>query len=88
MLSVKIISGDSSAVSIVASYIPTTSYSFSVLIDFQKEPIGLFAVQIGINPTLIPKYFSGIDTSNTLTLSINPAAYSLDTTLDAINLTR
>ena len=83
-----IISGDSSAVSIVASYIPTTSYSFSVLIDFQKEPIGLFTVQIGINPTLISKYFSGIDVSNALTLSINPAAYSLDTTQDTSNLTR
>jgi hypothetical protein len=36
VISATIISGDSSAVSIVASYIPTDSYSFSVVIDLKK----------------------------------------------------
>jgi len=86
VLSVKIVSGDSSAVSIVASYIPTTSFSFSVEIDFGKEPIGLFSVQIGINPNLVQKYFSGIDTSKTLSVNVNPAYLALYTVADVDNL--
>jgi len=70
---VKIVSGDSSATSIVASYIPTTSYSFSIEISFGKEPIGLFGVQVGINSNLVQKYFSGIDVSRTLNINVNPA---------------
>lgn len=73
VLSVNIVSGDKSAVSIVASYIPTTSYSFSIEINFQKEPIGLFTVQIGVNQNLVQKYFSGIDVSKTLSVNVNPA---------------
>jgi hypothetical protein len=80
VLSVKIVSGDSSAVSIVGSYIPTSSYSFSVVIDFQREPIGVFSVKIGINPLLASKYFSGVDISNSITLDVNPALLSLDST--------
>jgi cysteine-rich repeat protein len=83
VLSVKIVSGDSSAVSILATYIPTSSYSFSVIIDFQKEPIGLFTAQIGINPALTSKYFSGVDTSNQLTVNVNPAFLSLATDTDS-----
>ncbi len=44
-----------------------------------KEPIGLFTVQIGINPNLVSKYFSGIDVSNRLTVNVNPAFLSLAT---------
>lgn len=78
VLSAKIISGDSSAVSIVGSYIPTTSYSFSVVIDFQREPIGIFSIKIGINPLLAAKYFTGLDISNSITLDVNPALLNLD----------
>jgi cysteine-rich repeat protein len=78
VLSVKIISGDASAVSIVATYIPTSSFSFSVVVDFQKEPIGLFTAQIGINPLLVRKYFKGINTGNQLTVNVNPAFLALD----------
>jgi hypothetical protein len=73
------VSGDTSAVSIVVSYIPTTSYSFSVVIDYQKEPIGLFTAQIGINPNLVSKYFNGINVSNQLAVNVNPAFLALDT---------
>jgi cysteine-rich repeat protein len=73
VLSAKIISGDTSAVSIVASYIPTTSFSFSVIVDFQKEPIGIFSIEIGISPRVATKYFKGIDISKKLTVNVNPA---------------
>lgn len=73
VLSVRITSGDTSTTGIVASYIPSTSFSFSIEINFQKEPIGLFSLQIGINPILVQKYFSGIDVSDRLTVNVNPA---------------
>jgi hypothetical protein len=76
---VKLVSGDKSFVSIKAQYIPTTSYSFSVEIDFGREPIGLFTVSIGIPQDLALKYFSGIDTSQKLSLDVNPAFLSLYT---------
>lgn len=77
MLLVKIISGDQGSTSIKAHYIPTTSYSFSVEIDFGREPIGLFRVQIGIKSGIALKYFSGINTSNKLEVDVNPAFLSL-----------
>lgn len=73
VLSVNLTSGFTSATSIVASYIPTTSYSFSIEINFGREPIGIFTVQIGINQSLRTQYFSGVDILNTLTLTVNPA---------------
>jgi hypothetical protein len=77
ILNVKIVSGDSSAVSIVTSYIPTTSFSFSIEINYGKEPIGLFSVQVGINQNLVQKYFSGINVRDTLNVNVNPAFLSL-----------
>ena len=50
VLSAKIISGDKSAVSIVAQYIPNSRYSFSVEVHFSKEPIGMFVLQVGVRP--------------------------------------
>ena len=44
VLKVDIISGDSSVTSIVASYIPTTSFMFALELDFSREPIGMFRV--------------------------------------------
>jgi hypothetical protein len=44
-----------------------------VEIDYGREPIGIFAAQIGINPNLVQKYFSGIDVSKTLIVNVNPA---------------
>ena len=77
VLSVRIVSGDSSTTGIVANYIPSTSFSFSIEINYQKEPIGAFGVQIGINPILVQRYFSGIDISNRLTVNVNPAFLAL-----------
>ena len=44
VLKVDIISGDSSATSIVASYLPTSSFKFAIELDFSREPIGMFSV--------------------------------------------
>lgn len=79
VLAVSIVSGDRATTGIKALYVLTTSFSFSIEIDFGREPIGLFTVQVGINPNLVQKYFSGIDTSNNINIDINPAFLSLYT---------
>jgi hypothetical protein len=76
VLDVKITKGFSSVVSIKSSYIPTSSFSFSVELDFGREPIGMFTAQIGLQKGLALKYFSGIDTSTTLSVDVNPAFLS------------
>jgi hypothetical protein len=76
VLDVKIIKGFSSVVSIKSSYIPGTTYSFSIEMDFGREPIGLFTAQIGIQSGIALKYFSGIDTTKTLSIDVNPAILS------------
>lgn len=77
ILSVQLVSGFVSTTSIVVSYLPSSSFSFSVEIGFGVEPIGMFTAQIGINPNLVQRYFSGIDVSNGLTVNVNPAFLSL-----------
>lgn len=72
-----IVSGDKASTSSRAQYIPTTSYSFSVEIDFGREPIGLFRVEIGVKSGIALKYFSGIDVSAKLGVDVNPAFLSL-----------
>jgi hypothetical protein len=77
VLAVNIISGDSSAVSIVARYIPTTRYSFSIEVDFGKEPIGMFVLNIGLRQSIATKYFGSMDTSKQLTVNVNPAYFTV-----------
>ena len=66
-----------SAISIIASYIPSSRNSFSVEVVFGKEPIGMFVLQLGLNPSLSSKYFQGIDTSSTINVNVNPAYFSI-----------
>lgn len=44
--------------------------------DFGREPIGLFTVQVGIQSGIALRYFSGIDTTKTLSIDVNPAILS------------
>ena len=78
VLIVKFTSGDSSANSIVTSYIPNSEYNFSVELDYGVEPIGIFSVQISLNPLIASKYFAGINTSATLNVNVNPALFSIN----------
>lgn len=77
VLRVQVISGDTAVTSIVSSYIPTSSFSFSIEINYGREPIGMFTARIGINPNLVQRYFSGIDVSNSVTVPVNPAFMAL-----------
>ena len=84
VLAVSIISGDSSAVSIVAKYIPTTRYSFSIEVDFGKEPVGMFVLNIGLKPSIASKYFGSMNTSKQLTVNVNPAYFAVQGTNDLL----
>jgi len=85
VLSAKIISGDKSAVSIVAQYIPNSRYSFSVEVHFSKEPIGMFVLQVGVRPSIAAKYFGQIDASKTLNVNVNPAYFTSNHASDVLN---
>lgn len=84
VLAVNIISGDSSATSIVARYIPTTTFSFSIEVDFGKEPVGMFVLNVGLRPSIAAKYFGAMDTSKQLTVNVNPAYFSAVGTNDIL----
>ena len=66
-------SGDKGAVSIKSSFIPGSSYSFSVEIDFGRSYIGKFSVSVTINPTVGQKFFGTVGTSESLKVDVNPA---------------
>lgn len=85
VLSASIISGDKSAVSIVAQYIPNSRYSFSVEVHFAKEPIGMFVLQVGVRPSIASKYFGAIDASQTLNVNVNPAYFTAAHANDVLN---
>ena len=48
VLEVKIIDGDQGATSVTSKYIPTSSFSFSVEVAFDRPYIGVFTTQIGV----------------------------------------
>ena len=73
----KIISGDKGYLSIKVNYIATTSYTFSVEIDFGREPIQMFTAEIGVPRELAMKYFGGMDVSKKLRVDVNPAFMSV-----------
>lgn len=79
VLEVAIVKGFNTFVSIKSTYIATTTYSFSIEIDFGREPIGLFTAEIGIKQGIALKYFSGVDTSQKLKVDVNPSFMSLYT---------
>ena len=84
VLSAKIISGDKSAHSIVAQYIPNSRYSFSVVVQFGREPIGMFVLQVGIRPTIAAKYFGQVDASATVNVNVNPSYFSTNNNNDKL----
>ena len=77
VLTTEIVSGFKGAKSITARYIPTTSFIFSIEIDFGREPIGQFTVEIGVNQSIKNQYFSGIDVSKKIKIDVNPAFLSM-----------
>ena len=85
ILSAQIISGDKSASSIIAHYIPNSRYTFSVEVHFGARPFGMFVLEVGIRPTIASKYFSNMDASATTRINVNPSYFSRAGSNDVLN---
>lgn len=48
-------------------------------VEFGIEPIGVFTLSVGINPTIGALYFSGVDFSQSFDFIVNPAYLSMYT---------
>lgn len=65
------------AASITTSYVPGTSFSFSVVFDYMnKSPVTDFCASIRINPDFQRTYFLGLDISQIINVRIDPAMFS------------
>ena len=75
MLIGKIVNGDNGAIAIRSTFIPGSSYSFSIEINFGRSFIGKFTVEIQINPVL-QRYFESVSIGKKLLVDVNPAYLS------------
>ena len=71
----KLTAGDTQTLSITSKFLPGTTFSFSVEIEFGRPYIGSFTLEITVNPTIANKYFINVAPS-TLTVDVNPALLS------------
>ena len=76
--------GVRSAVSINVRYIPTTSFLFSIEVDFGQQSIDLFSLEIGINQGL-RQFFTGVDISKKLTIDVRPVYLATVEKLDRLS---
>jgi hypothetical protein len=73
-----IVDGDTGATSITSQYLPGTSFSFSVTVEFGRTYIGPFTIEVGIDRAVSQKYFGSVSTiASTLVVDVNPAFLSL-----------
>ena len=74
VLKAEVVEGDK-AISVKSKYIPGSSYSFSVELDYGRSYMGKFSVELKINEKL-GSFFGGVGISNGLTVEVNPAFLS------------
>ena len=77
ILEAHIIDGFRSNTSTKIKFIPGSSFSFSIEIDFEVEPIGIFTLEVGFDQGWQNKYFKGLDISSTIEIEVNPSLLSL-----------
>ena len=70
------VKGGEKPISIKSSYLSGTTYSFSVEVDFGRSYIGLFTLEVRINPEIGDKYFGNVGTNEVLEVKVNPAYLS------------
>lgn len=75
VIQAELISGDTGAISINSKYLPSSSYSFSVEIDFGRSYIGEFTAELKINPAL-SKFFKNVSIDEILTIDVKPVFLS------------
>ena len=67
MIIANIISGDTGALSVKSRFIPGSSYSFSVELDYGRSYMGKFCVELRINPKL-GNFFGTVGIGNVLSV--------------------
>ena len=76
ILEVAIVAGENSTVSVVSQYFPGT-YSFAMSFNFAKEPIGIFTIQVKVNPGIASIYFPSVYAQDSFLFTVNPAFLAL-----------
>ena len=76
VLVAEIISGDTGALSTKSRFIPGSSFSFSVEVDFGRSYIGQFSIEIKINPVVGNKFFGSVGFAHSLVVDVQPAFLS------------
>ena len=72
----EIIDGDDGATSITSEYLPGSSYSFSVKIEFGRQYFGKFTIRISIDRAIGQKYFGQVSASQSITIEVQPSFLS------------
>jgi hypothetical protein len=80
----EIVRGDSNVLSITSEYIPGSSYSFSMEIEFGRNYIGEFEIQVKIDPAIGRKYFGNVSANQMINITVNPAFLSEIDNRDAL----
>lgn len=75
VLLIDITNGFKQFTSIVAKYIPGSSFTFSIEIHFGIEPLGEFKARVRINPEFA-NHFTGIDITSAVNVEVFPALLS------------
>lgn len=64
----EITDGDDGATSITSEYLPGSTYSFSVKIEFGRQYFGKFTIRISIDRAIGQKYFGQVSSSQSITI--------------------
>jgi hypothetical protein len=76
ILLTELVDGDTGALSIKSAYLPGSSYSFSIHIEFGRPYIGEFRVKVRVSPVVSQKYFKTVSTNQVLEVQVQPAYLS------------
>jgi hypothetical protein len=63
--------------SVTADYIGGAFNSLSLTIDFRKEPIEKFRIDLSLNPEIRQKYLPSISSGNGLSITVEPMFLTL-----------
>ena len=72
----EIIDGDMGATSITSEYLPGSTYSFAVKVEFGRTYIGKFTIKISIDRAIGLKYFGQISASQSIDVDVFPSYLS------------
>ena len=72
----EIMDGDKAATSITSEYLPGSTYSFAVKVEFGRSYIGKFTIKISIDRAIGLKYFGQVSASQSIDVDVQPSFLS------------